>query len=378
MIKKKYSIGIIVFIVVALASIIVITQTKKEPGEIKIGAILPLTGDAAVYGEELRNGIELALAEINQNGGIKGKPIKIFYEDDQGQAKNGVLAFKKLAEVNKVPVIIGGAMSSVAVPLASLADKNHIILLSPTATTPALSGISKYFFRIWPSDKYDGSVMAEFASNKLGLRKVCILYVNSDYGKGIEETFKKEFEKAGGNILGTESYELGATDFRTQLTKIKELKPEGIYLPGYYKEMSGILRQFKELGIRARLLSVNSFYDPKLLEIAGDSAEGAIFTYPSYDPKSDNPKIKEFIKAFLGRFGKEPDAFAVQGYDALKIIGDSIEQGGYGVDSIQKQLTKMKNYPGIGGIMSFDQNGDVQKSLRILTVKKGKFVPYNE
>jgi branched-chain amino acid transport system substrate-binding protein len=375
---KKLWISIAIIGVLVIATVLIVTQTKEEPKEIKIGAILPLTGDAAIYGQEIKNGIELALEEINQKGGINDTLINIIYEDDQGQARIGVSAMEKLIKTDNVPVVIGGAMSSVAVPLSSIADKNKVVLLSPTATAPVLSGISKYFFRIWPSDNYDGSFMAEFAFNSLSLRKVCILYVNTDYGKGIEEVFKREFEKLGGEILKSESYELGTTDFRTQLTKIQELKPEAIYLPGYYKEFAGILRQAKELGFRGRFLSVNSFYDPKLLEIAGDSAEGAIFTYPLYDPKCGQPIVQSFVQSFKEKYGKEPDAFAVQGYDALKIVALAIEKGGYSSKDIQRAMSQIKDFAGVGGTMSFDQNGDVVKPLRILTVKDGKFISYSD
>lgn len=372
---KKLWIGIII-VVVVLAIVFVVTKTKKESEEIKIGAILPLTGGAALYGEALKNGIELAVEQINTKSGIRGRKISVIYEDDANLPNNGVSAVRKMLETEKVSVIIGGAGSSVAMAIAPIANKQRVILLSPTATAPALTQSGKYFFRIWPSDNYDGSYMAKFAFEKLGLRKVSILYVNNDYGLGIEQVFKTEFKKLGGGILNSESYDLGTTDFRTQLTKIKGNNPEAIYLPGYFKEFTIILRQIRELGIKARILSVNSFYDPKLLEIAGKAAEGAIFTYPTYDPKSKDPIIQEFVKAFQAKYGKEPDAFAVQGYDCMKIIAYAIEKGGYSADGIQKAMAQIKDFPAIGGRTTFDENGDVIKPLRILTVKNGKFVPF--
>ena len=126
----------------------------------------------------------------------------------------------------------------------------------------------------------------------------------------------------------------------------------------------------------AKFLSVNSFYDPKLLEIAGDSAEGAIFTYPIYDPKSKEPIIQEFVQKFKAKYGKEPDAFAVQGYDAMNIVASAIEKAGYTSDKIQKAMAKIKDFSGVGGKMTFDENGDVVKPLRLMTVTQGKFTAF--
>lgn len=371
---KKVWIGIVVVIAVLVVAF-VITQTKSEPEEIKIGAILPLTGDAALYGEALKNGIELAVNQINDEGGIKGINISVIYEDDENSPNKGVSGFRKILETEKVPVVIGGAGSSVALAIASIADDQKVVLLSPTATAPALTQAGPYFFRIWPSDNYDGSYMAKFAFENLGFRKVSILYVNNDYGKGIAEVFDGVFKNLGGEILNSENYELSASDCRTQLAKIKGNNPQAIYLPGYYKELSIILRQMRELNLKVKILSVNSFYDHRLLEIAGDAAEGAIFTYPVYDPKSNDPIIQEFVQIYQSKYGIEPDAFAVQGYDCVKIIAHAIGEGGYSADGIRKALVQIEDFPAVGGKTTFDESGDVVKELRILSVEKGRFVP---
>ncbi len=365
-----------VLIVVAVTTAIALgafTCGKKDAGEIRIGAVLPLTGDAAIYGEELRNGIELAVDLINSERGINGQPIRVVFQDDTGDAKTGLSALNKLIQVDKVPVIIGGAMSNVAASIAPVAQSNKIVLLSPTATAPSLSKIGDYFFRIWPSDNFDGAFMADFAYDSLEIYKVSIMFVNTDYGKGIEGVFKREFEIKGGKILLSEGYDLGATDFRSTLSKIKKLKPDAIYLPGYYKEIAGILRQAKELGIATRFLSVNSFMDPKILEIAGETAEGAIFTYPLYDPEDSETIVKSFVDKFQNKYGKKPDAFAAQGYDALNIVASAINKGGYTSREIQRALSQLKDFPGVTGTMNFDENGDVVKHLRIMTVRNGQF-----
>jgi len=367
--SRIWAVGAIVLVMVAMLQGCQQRQGTRQR-TVKIGAVLPLSGDAAVYGKAIKDGIDLALSEVNE----KGKRIEVVYEDDQGKATIGVSATQKLIAQDKVPVIIGGAMSSVCAAIGPICQRNKVVLLSPTASAPSLRKIGNYLFFLWPSDNYDGKIMAEFAYGKLGIRRVAILYVNLEYGKGIEAVFRRDFEKLGGQVVASEAYAQGATDFRAQLSKIKALSPDALYLPGYYKELAGILKQARQLGLKTKILSVNSFYDPKLLQIAGDSAEGAIFTYPMYDPKSKDAVTRKFVDAFKEKYGKEPDIFAAQGYDALNLVALAINKGGFTAEAIRQVLSEVKDHPGVGGPITFALNGDVIKPLRLMIVRQGKFV----
>lgn len=365
-----------------LSCILVIAVVSCRPPEsqekiIRIGVILPLTGEAAVYGKALRNGIELAQSEETNN------PVKLslIFEDDQGQAAQAVSSVRRLIDVEKVPAVIGGAMSSTAEAIIPICDASKVVLLSPTATKPSLPHQDGYFLRLWPSDDYDGKVMAETAYNQLGLRKIGILFVNVAYGTGITEVFEREFTKLGGSVVIKEGYSQGATDFRTSLTKVQNAKPEAIYLPGYVAEITQILKQAKELGIKTKFLGVNSLYDPKLIEIAGDASEGAVFTYPTFDTKSQDPVIERFVTSYKGKYGTEPDAFAAQGYDSYRVLRKALDQlQGKTADgpSIRQALHSVGQFQGPGGTFTFDEKGDVEKPLRLLTVRNGQFVPFQQ
>lgn len=342
-------------------------KTDNKKPIVKIGAVLPLTGDASGYGKAIKNGIDLAYNESP----IKDQ-IQIIYEDDAGQAQTGVNAINKLAE-QKVNVIIGGAMSSVAAAIAPISKDKKITLLSPTATLPSLTNAGEYFFRLWPSDNYDGEIMANHAYNSLGIKKVAVLYINLDYGVGINQVFTDKFKGLGGSVVYDDGYAQGATDFRTQLQKVKESGAEALYLPGYYQEIANILKQAKELNLKIQILSVNSFYDPKLLEIAGPVAEGAIFTYPIFDDESKEPITAKFVEKYKAAYNEKPDAFAAQGYDSFKLVESVIQSGNADNEAIKNALSKIQNFEGAAGRFSFDENGDVVKDLRIMTVKNGKF-----
>jgi branched-chain amino acid transport system substrate-binding protein len=373
---KRLWIGIIVLVVAGLALALFLTRGKKEPNEIKVGVVLPLTGEVAVYGQKMKRGIDLAVNQINSKGGINGNQIKVVYEDDQGDPKSAVAAVQKLITTENVPVIIGGAISATALPVVPIIDRNNVVLFSPAATAPKLSGQSKYFFRNWPSDIYDGPAMGEFARKELKLEKVGVLYVNNEWGNAISGLFSDTFKRQGGQIVATESYEQNATDFRTQLTKIARQNPEAIYVPGYLKELINILRQKKELGIKARILSTYGFYDPQILEQGKDAAEGSVFTAPTYDPDNPNPAIKNYVTSFQSTYGEKPDIWSAQAYDAMNIIALALQSGARTGPQIRDEIAKVKNFDGVSGNTSFDEKGDVQKPLRLMTVKNGEFVDY--
>ena len=350
----------------------------KETKDIKIGAILPLTGDMAKFGESFKNGIDLAVDEINSENGIYGANIQIIYEDDTGEGKQAVSAFRKLINQDKVQSVIGGVMSSTAMPIAPIAEENKIILFSPTATAPALSKYKEYFFRIQPSDNYEGKVMAEFVYKQLNATEVALFYVNNDWGQGLTEVFKNELITLGGRISIEDNYELGDTDFRTQITKIKSVSPEYLYLLGYLQELSIILRQIRELGLKSRILSAYSFHDPKLLQISAEVAEDAIFTMPTYDPESKDPQVTEFVKRYMAKYKEEPDMFAAHSYDCIKILEYVMQKGALEGTEISIYLHNLTDYPGVTGKTTFDVNGDVIKPLKFFTVRNGQFIPYTK
>lgn len=365
----------VLFVLFALL-VLLLPSCSKPPDEFKIGSILVLSGDGAEYGKEAQRGIDLSVDEINARGGINGKRIKIVYEDDGGNATQAVSAFQKLITTDKVPVVIGSMYSSNSLAIAPIAEQNKVVLFSPATSSPKLTTAGDYVFRNWPSDDFEASAIAKFVYDTLGLRKVAILAVQNDYGQGLETAFKKVFTESGGAITAQENYPKDATDYRTQLTKIERTKPQGLYLPGYYNEIGQILRQAKALRMTAEYISCVSFEDPKVLEIAGNAAEGVIYGVPAYDPNSPDPLVREFVARFEKKYGTKPGAFAAHAYDALRIVAMAIEKGGYISDGIKDALYNIRDFPGVTGSTTIDRNGDVVKPIKIRIVHGGKFTDY--
>ena len=370
---KKIWIGIGIMVIVALATMLIVTQTRKELREIKIGAILPLTGDGAKYGEAAKKGIDLALEEINRQGEVKGTKIKVIFEDTQGDPKVGVSAVRKLTTIDKVPAIIGDLFSSVTLAVAPIMNQNKTVLLSPASSAPKITEAGDYIFRNCASDIFEGSIMGRFAANEIGMKRIALLYINNDYGVGIRDVFKKTFISEGGLITVEEAFEQGATDFRTQLTKVKGSNPQAVYIVGY-KELGQLLKQAREIGINLQFLSTVMFEDPEIIKIAGPAAEGVIYSARAYDPGSMDKSTREFVTKFMHRYNESADIFAALSYDAMKILSLAMERGGFTSDKIKDALYTIKHYPAVVGDTSFDENGDVIQPAVIKTVKNGEFI----
>lgn len=357
---------------IAALATLVLTFSCAKKEEIKIGAILPLTGEGAKYGQSAKRGIDLAVEEINLKGGIKGKKLTVVYEDSKGDPKEGTSAIQKLITMEKVPAIIGAMASSVTLAVAPIAEKNKVVLLSPASSAPKITYAGDYIFRNCYSDLYEGRKMAHYIYNETTYRKIAIIHINNDYGIGLRDAFRGEFTKLGGNVTATETYGFGTTDFRTQISKIKDANPDAVYIVGY-AEMGRLLVQAKELGLKVPFFSCIMFEDPDILKVAGEVAEGIVYTFPSYNPESKEDVVANFVSSFEKKYNQKPDGFAANAYDALKILVVAIKEGGEKSQQIKKALYSIKNYPGVTGETSFDKNGDVIKLIGIKRVEKGDF-----
>jgi len=360
----KRSLYLMLIFLLAL-SVGIIGCEKKEK-EIKIGAILPLTGDAASLGEDCKNGIEIALDKFKK----KGMKIVLYYEDSQGKPDIAVNAFNKLVGTD-VKIIIGDLFSSPTLAISPLVERNKVFLFSPGASNPKLSGISKYVFRNYPSDNFEGELIAKYIKQK-GYSKVAVVYPNNDYGAGLKNVFTESFLKLGGNIVLSEGYNENETDFRSILTKVLHSSVDAFYLPGYYSTIGRIAVQYKQMGGKLPLFSNIGVEDPKLLDIAKNTVEGLIYTAPDVNLKSPAPHIQTFVKNYISKYSKEPGFPAAHGYDTAIILFSVIEKYGFDPESIRKGLLE-NQFEGVTGSITFRPTGDVIKPFVVKMIKNGKF-----
>lgn len=351
---------------------------QKSTGEIRVGAILPLTGDIAEYGKRCKDGMDLAVEEINSQGGAGRPSVSVLYEDDQGVPASGVNAATKLISSDKVNAIVGAVASSVTLAIVPITDKNQVVLFSPASSSPKLSGISKYFFRNWPSDVFEASALAEFAFNELKIKSVAILYVNNEYGIGLQTEFERRFKELGGDIPDIAAYAQASSDFRPYITKALGGHPGAIYLAGYHVDMAKATKQLRQLGFKGQILGDADYGVEELVKIAGKAAEGAIFAAPGYDPGKGDAAMKAFAEKFKTKYNRDPSQFEANAYDALKLIVEAGRSEGFNGDGIAKWLATVKDYPGAAGKTTILSNGDVVRPTQIRMVKKQQFVDYGQ
>lgn len=345
--------------------------------EAKIGAILPLTGEVANWGEDSSHAIDLAISRANQSS--TKYTFQVIYEDSKGKAAEAVSAAQKLVNIDKVPVVIGDNISGPTIAMLPVTSAAKVPVISPSASSPKLTGMTRYFFRVYPSDTAEGAFMAEVAASKLGLKRIAILFVTNEFGTGLRDVFSKTFASHGGAIVESVGYNEDETDFRPYLSKVRGANPDGIYLAGYYKDGGAILKQAKELGINSRFLGSTTHEDPQLLTIAGDAANGFIYPYSTgYDPNSSAQQAVEFKKAYTEKYGKPPGLVAAVAYDCAVLAIQAIETNGLDGEAIRTAFANTKTFPGAAGDITFDENGDVHKPVILKTIQNGKFVEMPE
>lgn len=368
-----------VLTVVTTLSLGLVSCTKKKDGAdagdtIKVGEVGSLTGDKATFGISTHQGIELAITEANEAGGIKGKKIQIIQYDNQGKPEEAATAMNRLITQDKVIAVLGEVASSISLAMAPLAQANKIPMVTPSSTNPRVTQVGDFIFRVCFIDPFQGSVMATFASENLKAKKVAILQdIKSDYSTGLAEFFAKTFKEKGGQIVATESYAEKDIDFKAQLTSIRSKNPEAIFVPGYYTEVALISRQAKELGLNVPLLGGDGWDSPKLFEIGGKSVEGSYMSN-HYSAEDQSENVQNFIKKFKAKYGVTPDGLAAMGYDAALVLMDAMKRGAeITPQAIRDALAATKDFKGVTGVITINENRDAVKSAVVMKVDGGGF-----
>lgn len=372
--KRKGLIITAIALAVAIMGLLVWkgVEKGKETDTIKIGAILPLTGDLSSYATQLKKGMDLATELRNQDSERK---IEILYEDDRGGAKDAVSAYRKLVDVNNVQLVIGGMFSSSTLAIAPAAEKDGRVLLSPTASAIDITDAGDYIFRIYPSDVYDGIFLANYAFDNLCAQSIAILYEQVASVSSISNKFKEIFTSRGGNIVYESGYPSDISDFTSLLMKVKQSKPDLVFIPGNIIPIANLLNQAKNMGIISKFMTISTAYDPKIVELSKSAAEGLLFSAPMFDSDGTSPEMQTFSQQYKEKYGEEPDILGGYGYDVVNIALQGLSHGVV-ADSIKNVLYGISDFPGVTGNTTFDKNGDVVKDLKMMTIKNGKFVSY--
>ena len=373
--NKKIAIVSAVLVVVAAAiaiAAIAFVTVEKKPEEIKVGAILPLSGDLSAYGKYVQRGIELAAEEINANGGIDGANITVLYRDNEGKSDKTVSVMNALIAEDKVPVVIGAVVSENTLAVCPIAEKKKVVLISPTSTSPKLSDYKNYVFRTCPSDIYQGKALSDviFDLKPEGAR-VAVMFVDNDYGVGLKDAFVKSYQERG-EIVAVEAHKEGDTEFTGVLSAIKDKNPDVVVLITYAKEGAAIVKQGREEGLDVAWVGSDGIKSDAFIEQAGKDAEGVKATYPI--SMVSESVTENFVKLYRAKYGTGSiDTDVTYGYDTMHVVAEAIEKGGYDAEDISDALREIR-YHGVCGAKKFDENGDVPPAYDLWKVENAKWV----
>lgn len=360
----------ILFLVVSLAGLGLLACSG---GPVKVGAVLPLEGPYALYGTPIQKGIELAYEEIQQNE--DRVEIELIIRDSGGDPERAAEVLRELFKEGAVAAI-GGVTTDEALKMVPVSEREDKILLSPSASSPGLTGISRDFFRIYPTDLREGNKMGNFAAETLGIDQMVILAAESAFARGIQDVFQSEYERFGGEVLEVIEYPSTGTDFTGLVERALSLDPVGIYVADYAQNVSSIIAELRAQDFDGKILTTSAYAAPDVIEQAGENAEGVLLTQIAV--AQDDPNLLAFREAYRAKYNEEPSTWAAHGYDALKVLVEAIAEGGRRPSEVWKGMRGIHGYHGATGVIQFDEKGDVGKFPRTYVVSEGELMDYDQ
>ena len=343
-------------------------------GPIKVGEFASMTGSEATFGQSSHEGTLLAVDHLNAAGGVLGRKMELLMEDDQSQAGQPATVVRKLIARDGVVAVLGEVASSRSLEAAPICQQSQIPMISPSSTNPKVTAVGDYIFRVCFIDPFQGTVMANFARHTLHLKKVAVLTdVKSDYSLGLAKFFKEGFIADGGAIVAEQNYSSGDKDFSAELTALKAVNPDGIFVPGYYTEVGLIALEAKQLGLNVPLLGGDGWESSSLIPIGGAALEGDYFS-THYSPEDTSAAVQDFVKAFRAKYNKTPDAMAALGYDSAMSLADAMKRAGTTDGAkVRDALAAVKGFSGVTGKITMDADRNASKPAVILVIRDGQF-----
>ncbi|MFP4325837.1 MAG: ABC transporter substrate-binding protein [Desulfonatronovibrio sp.] len=363
--------------------LVLILSTPALAETIKIAVASPFTGSLAGFGDNVKAGVTLKVEEINAQGGINGKQIKVEWMDEQCQPREAATVATRIAQNKDIVGVVGHLCSSAHLAALPTYTRHGIPVISPTATNVSISEQSKdrngttWGFRVVYRDDYQGEFLAQYVDEVLELENIAIFHENNDYGIGLKDAFIEKADELGLNIVGQEAYVSGASDFNPQLTKLRGKNPDGLFISGYYPEGSLIAGQADSLGMEVAKFGADGFDNEDYIKLAGSAADDTYLTVP-FLPEVAEGDAKKFMQDFRERFGRGVDWMSANSYDAAGVLLQAIEEAGADREKIREYIASIdspeKAYEGITGATYFNDVGDTPKPAYVKMVKDGEFM----
>jgi branched-chain amino acid transport system substrate-binding protein len=349
------------------------TQTNKSP--IVIGVTGPLTGDNAEYGKQWRKGFDLALEEINANGGVKGRPLEYVFEDTQSDPKQTPPVAQKFVADSKIVAVIGDFSSPASMAASPIYQRAGLVQLGITNSHPDFTSTGNYIWSNTSNQRDDAPYLATLAVQELKKKRLAVLYLNTDWGKTTADLFISKAKELGAEIVAREAYLSNEKDFRPILTKARDATPDALILISYYNEGALIAQQRESVGLDTTVVAIGSVYSPQFIRLGGEAVEG-IYTATRFYPGDARPEVQRFVQAYQKKYNEDPDSFSAVAYDGIKILAQVMEQYGTERKEIRDGLEAIKDLDTVlYGKATFGSDRRLQNPRFLsLIVQNGKFV----
>ncbi len=350
----------------ALALALAPFARAQERGTIKIATQSPLSGGQAALGEGIKLGTQLAIEKLKGDLEKRGFKVVLVPYDDQAKPDVGVSNAQSIIADQGILGIIGHLNSGVAIPSSEVYKTVNLAMISPANTNPTVTDRGyKNVFRVCGRDDVQGVVGSEFAHDALKAKTVYIIHDKTTYGQGVAEFFRADAEKKGLKVLGFEGTE-EKSNFDSLITPLKAMNPDLIYFGGIYEQAAPFFKQAREKGVKAKFLGPDGLDSSALTKIAGKAVVGMYYTSVA-GPVTVYPEARKFAAEYKKRFGKNPEPFAAQAYDATAILIEAIELASHGDkvptrDTVTEAIREVK-YRGVTGSVEFNAIGDPRKAL---------------
>jgi branched-chain amino acid transport system substrate-binding protein len=324
-------------------------------GPIYIGVSGPLTGPNARYGEQWKKGFDLALEEINGAGGINGRPLEYLFEDTQSDPKQSVVVAQKFVADPRIIVELGDFSSGASMAASPIYQRGGLVQFGFTNSHPDFTSAGgDYTWSNSVTQDQASPALADYAVTDLGLTKLSVLYLNTDWGKTTFELFAERAEELGAEIVSSAAYLAEEKDFRSALTSARDAQPNGIILISYQADGALIAQQLQQAGLDLPVVGASSMQSPDFLELGGEAAEG-VYIRGQFLPTDPRPEIKNVVDRYIAKYNETPDYFAIHAYDTMHLIAKAIELGGPTREGVLSALPQLKDVPSvIYGKASFD------------------------
>ncbi|MEW6266713.1 MAG: ABC transporter substrate-binding protein [Thermodesulfobacteriota bacterium] len=345
--------------------------------EIKLGFHAPMTGWAAADGQSALRGAQLAVKLINGAGGVNGRQIKFINYDDRIEAKEAVIVARKLIESDKVAGVVSGSYSTPTRAAAPIFDQAKVPYISTIGTHPEIPINRKYVFQVAVMSEIHGKVGAKMAVEKLKAKTAVLLVMDNDFGRAVTDGFRKTAPALGIKMLKEYTYPLGEKDFRSLLSNIKKDNPDVLWASGYYEEAAQLVKQAKELEVKATIIGQEGYDSPKFFELGGDATNGVVIT-TNLDRGSNRVMTKKFLAEYEKGYKVAADMVAASAFDGIMVMTHAFRSVGTDPDKVASNISQLKNFEDVatGPLLFFDNDRRVLRPIPVQIVKNKAFTSF--